>query len=242
MKFALQLYSIRDCYHNGEELISALKKLKELGFDGVEFAGFCDLSAERVKEALDEIGLTPVSCHEGVDRLENDIDEILEFNSAIGNHNVACAYSPTANQADMDRLERVMKIAAEKAQKYGIRMLYHNHSHEFDPLPDGRRPIDLIKEFCDLEPDTYWVFNSRVDPYEFLKENAAHVGLVHLKDGDMEGHPCSIGEGSNHIQEILDASREIGAQWVILENDDPVPDGLTDVARSMKNLKEKYHL
>ena len=32
----------------------------------------------------------------------------------------------------------------------------------------------------------------------------------------------------------------MGAEWVIVENDNPVPDGFSDVARSMDTLKTKF--
>ena len=53
---------------------------------------------------------------------------------------------------------------------------------------------------------------------------------------------CSsdLGEGCNHIQSILDAAAEIGLDWVIVENDNPVPDGLSDMVRSIQNLKTRY--
>ena len=40
MKFAVQLYSVRDHVENGENFLDVLGKVKEIGFDGVEFAGY----------------------------------------------------------------------------------------------------------------------------------------------------------------------------------------------------------
>ena len=140
----------------------------------------------------------------------------------------------------MARLERVVKAARAAAEPHGITLAYHNHSHEFEPLPDGVRHIDHIAGFCKLEPDTYWVYNSRVDPYQYLKDHAQDVALVHLKDGDENGNPCAIGEGKNDILGILRASAEIGVEWVVVENDDPTPDGLSDVQRSIEWIHHNY--
>ena len=41
----------------------------------------------------------------------------------------------------------------------------------------------------------------------------------------------------NDIADILKASEKIGTEWVIVENDNPVPDGLSDVRRSMEWIK-----
>ena len=54
MKFAVQLYSVRDHIENGNDLLEILGKVKEIGFDGVEFAGYQGVSAEDLKKKCDE--------------------------------------------------------------------------------------------------------------------------------------------------------------------------------------------
>ena len=49
-----------------------------------------------------------------------------------------------------------------------------------------------------------------------------------------------IGEGEVNIQLVLDTACEIGAQWVIMEDETKDPKGFDSVAIGMKNLKEKY--
>ena len=238
MKLALQLYSVRDCIKSGKDMFEVLKKVKAMGYEGVEFAGYAGLSPEEVRKALDEAGLTAVSSHEGIDRLESSLNEIITYTLATGAENLVCAGSPTKTAEDMIRLERVMKTVVETADRHGIHVGYHNHSHEFEALPDGTLPMEQIEGICELEVDTYWVFNTGRDPAQYLKDHADEITLVHLKDGDGEGHPCAIGEGVNHIAEILKASDEIGVEWVIVENDDPLPDGLSDVKRSIDWIKK----
>ena len=58
---ALQLYSIRDDV--AADFEGALRKVKSLGYDGVEFAGLYGKSAAEVKKMCDEIGLNPISAH-----------------------------------------------------------------------------------------------------------------------------------------------------------------------------------
>ena len=49
MKFAVQLYSVRDHIENGNDMLEILGKVKEIGFEGVEFAGYFGLSAEELR-------------------------------------------------------------------------------------------------------------------------------------------------------------------------------------------------
>ena len=62
---ALQLYSVRDNLEKDFE--GTLKKVKELGFQGVEFAGLYGHDADTVKNLLEEIGLCAVSAHITID-------------------------------------------------------------------------------------------------------------------------------------------------------------------------------
>ena len=58
---AIQLYSVRD--DMAADFEGTLKKIKELGYDGVEFAGLHGKTAAEVKKICDEIGLVPISAH-----------------------------------------------------------------------------------------------------------------------------------------------------------------------------------
>ena len=50
----------------------------------------------------------------------------------------------------------------------------------------------------------------------------------------------ALGEGENDLQKVVEGVNAIGLDWVILENDDPVPTGLEDITRSYKWLKENF--
>lgn len=241
MKIALQLYTVRDACETREDFLQALKEIKKQGYDGVEFAGYHDMTAQELKAVLKEIGLTAVASHESWDRLENNLDEILEYNHELGNKNIVCAYSPADNEENLQKLQKILQSAAKAARKFGMNVFYHNHSHEFVPV-NGKIPLDGIKESCILELDTYWVFNAKINVKSYMKANAPRIGLVHLKDGGLNADPCAIGEGKNDIQGIIDATKELGLEWLIVENDNPQPDGLSDTARSIHNLKTKYKI
>ena len=49
MKIGLQLYSVRDCIHSGEDFRKVLKEVKGMGYEGVEFAGYAGLTPEEIK-------------------------------------------------------------------------------------------------------------------------------------------------------------------------------------------------
>ena len=52
MKFAVQMYSVRDVIGSGEDLLRALATVKEIGLEGVEFTGFYGRGAEIIRRKL----------------------------------------------------------------------------------------------------------------------------------------------------------------------------------------------
>lgn len=242
MKKAIQMWSFRDRVKDGESLLEALKIAADIGYEGVEFAGTFGVTASEMKETLAKLGLVSVSCHEDVNRMEQDIDEIIAYHHELGTPFIGCSYSPTETKEELERLERVMKTAQEKAAPYGIKVVYHNHAHEFKPLDDVR-PIDEIAKWCLLEPDTYWVFHAGDNPCEFLRRYRTRVGLIHLKDG-VDGKGTSIGDGANDLKSIVETARDIGVEWVIaeIENEDPDAESVRDSKNSFAYMTEKLGL
>ena len=72
---ALQLYSVRDAM--AEDFAGTIKKVKDMGYDGVEFAGLFDHSAEEVKRICDEVGVDPISAHVPYDELDADPEKTI---------------------------------------------------------------------------------------------------------------------------------------------------------------------
>ena len=95
MKKAIQMWSFRDRVKDGESLLEALKIAADIGYEGVEFAGTFGVTASEMKETLAKLGLVSVSCHEDVNRMEQDIDEIIAYHHELGTPFIGCSYSPT---------------------------------------------------------------------------------------------------------------------------------------------------
>ncbi len=239
MKIAVQVYSVRDHINDAETLLKALEEIKKIGYDGVEFAGYFNADAAAIKAKLDEVGLVAVGAHMGLDDFREDkLEATIEFVNTLGLKSVGVGGAPHSTEAECIETGSVLGNAQKYAfEKYGIKTYYHNHCEEFVPLEDGRLPIDVIGSYCPLELDTYWSFHAGVDNYKFITENKDNLVLIHLKDG-IDGKPKALGEGNNDIPAVIKAVKDIGMEWVIVENDDPVPTGFEDVARSIKYLKD----
>lgn len=241
MKFAVQLYSVRDHIKTGDDMLEVLGKVKEIGFDGVEFAGYFDLTAEALRARCDELGLTVVGSHLGLDDfIPENLDKTLAYGKTLGAKYLGVGGAPHSTYEEANHTGQVLGAAAVKAKEMGMNTYYHNHTEEFADLKDGKNAMDIISgEGCGLELDTYWSFCAGIDNTEYLKANKDKILLVHIKDG-LNHKPMALGEGENDLQKVVEGVNAIGLDWVILENDDPVPTGLEDITRSYKWLKENF--
>ena len=240
MKFAVQLYSVRDHIADAKDMLEVLGKVKEIGFDGVEFAGYFGLSAEELSARCKELGLEVVGSHLGLDDFKpENLEKTLEFGKTLGAKYLGVGGAPHETYEEAKNTGDVLGAAGIKAREMGMDTYYHNHTEEFTDLKDGRNAMDIISDGCKLELDTYWSFCAGIDNTKYLKAHKDKIVLVHIKDG-IEHKPKALGEGENDLKKVVDGVNAIGLDWVILENDDPVPCGLDDITRSYKWLKANF--
>lgn len=186
-KLGLQLFSIRDALE--EDFEGTLKKVKEMGYDYVEFAGYYDRTAEDIKALLDKYGLKAISVHSDYDNyFEGDMQENIDFLKTIG---VKYAAQPWLNPdkrkggENYDKAIADMKYLADRLKENGIQFLYHNHDFEFDII-DGKFLLEWYME--DLEGkvlpeiDTCWVHYSGYDPKKYILNYKNKLPVLHLKD------------------------------------------------------------
>ncbi|MCQ2485155.1 MAG: sugar phosphate isomerase/epimerase [Clostridia bacterium] len=237
MKLAVQLYSLRHDYETGEEFLKILEKVKELGFDGVEFAGYAGLEPEIIKAKLDELGLVAVGCHMGIENYTaENIDASIKLGKTLGMKYMGVGGAPHTTKEELDYLVDTYKAANKAGEKDGIKFYYHNHTEEFENELDGMLVMDYIAQGAYLEIDTYWSYCGGADNYSYIKSHADKIPFLHIKDG-VDRHPTALGEGDNDLLSVFKAAKESGIEWLILENDDPVPTGVEDITRSMAYFK-----
>ena len=237
MKLAVQLYTLREDYSNGEEFLEILEKVKEIGFDGVEFAGYAGLEPEVIKAKLDELGLVAVGCHMRIENYAGEkLEESIKLGKALGMKYMGVGGADHSTKEEVDKLVDVFSKANERGKDEGIKFYYHNHTEEFENEIDGKLIMDRIAEGAYLEIDTYWSYCGGADNYKYITEHKDDIILLHVKDG-IDRHPMALGEGNNDLLSVFKAAKDSGMEWLVLENDDPKPNGIDDITRSMAYFK-----
>lgn len=235
-KLGLQLWSVKDSMENDVE--ATLKAVSELGFIGVEFAGFFDKSADEMKSLLDKYNLKVAGSHTGPDLLFNNPQEVIEYNTAIGNHNIVCPHYDLKDEVSLEKLIGEFERVYPVYKNAGMKLYYHNHNHEFFKIGD-RYALDILFErlpFLNPQIDTYWVCNADVDVESFCMQYKCRCNLIHLKDGT-KTTSTSVGDGEIDIKNILDICEKINAEWIIVEDESWSPSGLESVKAGINYLK-----
>ena len=249
MKIGLQVYSIRD--DAAADFAAAMKKVKAMGYDGVELAGAYGLSAAEIKKVLAEVGLEAISAHIPLEEMEKDPDGVFAFYEEIGCRFAAVPWMSAERRPGTDRFEETVasiRNIGAKAKEHGIQLLYHNHDFEFVKV-DGEYALDMLyrviePEYLATEIDTCWVNVAGEDPAAYVRKYAGRAPIVHLKDFFMEENADKegmyeligvakkanarpsfefrcVGHGKQSFPGIIEAAEEAGAGWLIVEQDRP---------------------
>ncbi len=235
-EFGIQLYSVRDITDKDLEL--ALKKVAEMGYKTVEFAGFFGHSAETVKGWLDSYGLRAVGTHTGVGALEGDLEGTIAYHKAIGCRDIIIPGAPVYSRPDIDKFISQVNEWQPKIRAAGLELHYHNHDGEFRVTADGIIPHDELAARTELkfEIDTYWAYVAGRDPIEVLEYYGDRVAFIHLKDGTADKVGKSLGLGTAPVKAVLDYALAHGKN-IVVESEGLEPTGLEEVGRCIDYLK-----
>ena len=250
IEYGIQLYSIRDVAK--VDLKEALRRVSEMGYTYVEFAGFFDHSAEDVKMWLDEFGLKVSGTHTRYDEIvPSTINDTIAYHKAIGCDTLIVPSTVFSTSEEIEFTIALFNYAKKRLEKEGITLGYHNHSREFYPNACGKIAEEEIINRTEamIEIDTFWLFNAGIDPVPYLEEHKDRIKVIHLKDGDIPtgvkrffetAHDGvigkSVGSGMAPIKEIREWAIKNNVLMVI-ESEGLNPTGTDEVRRCIDFLR-----
>jgi sugar phosphate isomerase/epimerase len=249
MGIGLQLYTLRD--ETAADFAGTLRKVAELGYEGVEFAGYGGLSADELKGLLQETGLQAIGAHVSLHDLRDNLQEQIDYLKAIGAKYIICPYvMPEERQTaeDWQQIIAICKGAAEEATKQGLVFCYHNHDFEFHAKLDGEFVFDAIysaaPKSIQVEMDVCWVQFAGQDPLAYIHKYTGRLPLLHMKDfrkGDNnEMITLELGQGEVQLPGVIAAASGAGVEWLIVEQDVCQKPAIESVANSLDWVNQNY--
>ncbi|HTF83958.1 MAG TPA: sugar phosphate isomerase/epimerase [Cellvibrio sp.] len=249
-QLSVQLWSIKDDV--AKDFEGTLKKLADMGFQGVEFAGnfgpYAD-DPKGLKKFLDKLGLKASGAHVGFDKFsEENFDKTVAFYKAIDCHYLIIPMDHRAfTQEGAKEVAADLEKVQAKLKPHGMHTGYHNHKEEMLGK-EGKTPWDVIGTGTStdviLQQDVGWTEVAGKDPIDFIKAYPGRTITTHYKaaapdEGNKE-NPI-IGKDTTDWEALIVANRTVGGTlWFVVEQE-VYPEGMTpmqSVEASLKGLQK----
>jgi sugar phosphate isomerase/epimerase len=235
----LQLYSIRDLCQ--KDLPGTLKAVSQIGYKGVEFAGYYGHSANDLRRMLNENKLVCCGTHTPYESVQQDnLKETIAFNQTIGNKYLIVPWMEGKTKQEwLDRAKQFNQINS-KVRGEGMQVGYHAHAHDFHEF-DGVTAWDLFfgntRRRVVMQLDTSNCLEGGADPVAVLHKYPGRATTIHLKAWG-GGPDAVIGEDKVKWNEVFAFCEGPGrTEWYIVEHESS-KDPLDAVRRSFVALQK----
>ena len=238
---ALQLYSVREAAK--EDLSAVLQKVAELGYQGVEFAGYYGKDPKEIRKMLDDLGLKAAGTHTGIGALEGDFNMQADLHKTLG-----CKFMivPGGIDKQLHDVSENAKMAdrfnklAEKAKAVNLVVGYHAHGGDaklIDGIPAWERLFSKTTPDVIAQMDMGNYLKGGGDPYEQIKKFPGRAKSVHLKEASKD-NKAPVGEGEIDWQKTFEICETVGGtEWYVVEYE-VTPKDFGGVEACIENLRK----
>ena len=242
---AIQLYTLRDHLKTPADITATLQRVRKIGYHAIELAGLGKIDPHELSAIIEGEGLTVCGSHVPIESLKANPQNVIEDHQLWRCPQIAVPGFWPKHPGDFHGFTLEFNDFVASLTAAGIRLGYHNHSHEL--VKHHRRTIlaTLIEQTDPrawFEIDTYWIAHGGGDPIQWIGKVAGRIPCVHLKDMAIDEkrvqHMAEVGEGNLNFYGILDACRKAGVQWHVVEQDICQRDPFESIAISLNNLHE----
>lgn len=239
-KLAAQLFTLRK--EIKQDFEGVLKDLSKMGWAAVQIDGLHGYPAKDIAAIMKELGLRAAGMHVGLERMKNDLDNVLKEADLFETKDFICHSLPDGLKSTEGYISvrKDLLEVASKIEGTDYRAGYHNHDFEFHTKIDGKYALEYLLEDSAIhaEIDTYWVRKAGLDPLSVIRQYAFRMPILHLKDMTSDGREyfAEIGTGIIDFAPILRWGLENGVEWFAVEQDYCPGNPLDSLATSLDNL------
>ena len=239
----VQLYTVRDQMQ--KDVAATLARVARIGYREVEFAGYFNRTPADIRALLDADGLTSPSAHIPLQALRSDLQGTIDAAKVIGHQYITLPWLDEASRGtrvdNWKDLAHEMNTIGGKLRDQGLRLAYHNHDFEFNPV-EGQIPYDVLLAETDpalvfMEMDLYWATKAGQSPLAYFAKYPGRIRMVHVKDskGAPKHEMTSVGNGTIDWKTIIAHRSQAGIEHFFVEHDQPA-DAFASIEASYKYL------
>ncbi|MEM7128957.1 MAG: sugar phosphate isomerase/epimerase [Chloroflexota bacterium] len=236
----IQLYTVRDAMN--EDFTATVTKIAEMGYVGVETAGFPGTTPEGAAKLFAKLGLQVSSAHSPLPVGDNK-NQVLDAMAALSTKRLVC---PALMRDKFDTIDGIKEVcdvlneAVAVCNANDLQLGYHNHWWEYltvEGTPANQVMLENLDSSIYFELDTYWIQVGGQSPVETITSLGERAPLLHIKDGPAtnDGDMTAVGSGVIDVPAIIAAGKE-HAEWLIVELDRCATDMMEAVQESYTYL------
>jgi sugar phosphate isomerase/epimerase len=261
-RIGLELYTVRDLLPKDYE--GTLKKVAEIGYKEVEPAtDYAHLEPKAFRAMLDKFGLSAPSTHVGATDgpgLEKQLEGFrimgIRYTEISGGGGEA---GKVPNEESVKRTAQQTNKHGEIARQFGMKMLIHNHTMEFQPFEGSNLcPYDVLLAETDpslvaMQLDIGWASVAGQNILEMFQKHPGRFELWHVKDArgiklmtpqmrqperQRSAALVPVGLGEVDYKSIFAAAKQAGLKHFCVEQDNAAEwgDSLAAARVSYRNV------
>ncbi|SPE33921.1 Xylose isomerase domain-containing protein TIM barrel [Candidatus Sulfopaludibacter sp. SbA3] len=266
-QIGLELFTVRDLL--GKDYEGTLAKVAEIGYKEVEPAtNYANMEPKQFRAMLDKFGISAPTTHVGATD-GPDLEKQLEGFQIMGiKYTEIRGGAPgggggrggnAQTEESVKRTAQQINKHGEVAKKFGMKMLIHNHTQEFQPLEGGTlRPYDVLLAETDpalvaMQLDIGWASVAGQNILEMFQKHPGRFELWHVKDArgikmmtpqmmqqerQRSAMLVPVGQGEVNYKAIFAAAAQAGMKHFCIEQDNAADwgDAIAAARVSYQNL------
>ena len=258
-KIGLELYTVRDLL--AKDFEGTMAKVAEIGYKEVEPTSYGGLEPKAFRALLDRLKMTAPSTHAGATEGPN-LEKELEGFRIMGIRYIEIrgarqAPGPPTVEAIKRRAEGINKHG-EIAKQFGMKILIHNHTEEFEFLEGGKLSMyDVLLAETNpatvtMQLDIGWASVAGQNVIDLFKKNPGRYELWHVKDATgIKRAPSNatpaerrklaklvpVGEGDVDYGPIFAQAQLAGLKHYVIEQDNAGQDGNDSLAAARTSYR-----
>lgn len=212
IKFGLQMHAVREDFLENPK--STLAKVKEMGYDGVEFNySALTLEAHEYKSILDDCGLECFGTLVDWDNLKKEkLPGVIEYHKILGTDKLIVGSVPgdVLNMSE-DSPQKAVQYLGElynTLSSIGFVTGYHNHDSDFEITFGGKSFFEYVMDNTPNEfimvLDTGNAVAGGGSPVDLLRKYPKRTPIMHIKGyGQTNKYTTPVWEADFDFEEII---------------------------------------
>ncbi len=246
-KLGLQLFTIGGYLKDADTIRESFRKMKEIGYDVAQTAG-CAIPYDEFGKIAAEEGIEICGTHDSFNLMLNETEKAIELHKALGTTNMGIGGTGTNTVEEVEKFIEDANKVANMIYEHGFKFTYHNHSHEFRTLENGKTAMDMFVEGLDPKKtsfclDTYWVQYGGGDVRYWIEKLAGRLDILHMKEmgRNNEGpYITEIGNGNMWWEGIMESAAKAGVKYYVVEQDRCPGDPFDSIKKSSEYIHKNF--